>query len=831
MYHFRVLGSPDLRRDDGQEVRSVLVQPKQVALLAYLALVNPERFHRRDVLVALFWPDLAAERARAALRNGLYRLRQALGAEIVETRGADEVRLAPGSVWCDAIVFTDAVAGGRLGEAVTLYGGDLLAGLYVPGAPEVEHWLDRERERLRQSAARAGWALAEREIASGDVAAGAAHARWAAEREPGSEAGLRRLMSMLERAGDLDGALSAYARFAAWLAEDGGDLPSAETRAAVEEIRARAAAARHSPPPAPEPPAPSPIVHVAPPAAAAPPSASAPAARSRRRVRVAAIAGAVAACLGFTSIAVLGSGSVDPGPRSGAVQRAEAHPSTRSPAALALFREGLRAHYAGDGKAAGELYRAAAREDTTFALAYMYAAFIGGPDRWALMDHARRMADRGSPDRERLLVRGAWAWLMDDPSAIAVADTLAIRYPEEPDAHLLLGRALVHSGRFAEAIPRFRRVVAMDTAGLNTPGARCLACEALPELVNAYHHLDSLDAVYGVIGEWRRLQPRSAMPLYALADANSVLGRYPEARSALRRAVALEDPAPWEHLRHADVNVRAGDFAAADAALELLVRDGAPDLRGEALWLQVISFRHQGRLRDALAAADRYRRERDNELPRAVVLWEMGRLREAAETFDRISLRRAPAATPSGAARWRAWSLTHRAGALAALGDTATVAALADTIQRVGARSGYRRDQLLHHHVRGLLWSARGRPDSAAAAFRRARYSPAYGYNRVNLELGRALVRAGRPAEAIPVLRAALRTGSTSTGLYTTLPQLHAALGDAWLAANRPDSAAPHFRISLNAYRRADPQFAAEVARMRALVAESHAAPTAPAAR
>ncbi|HEV2146704.1 MAG TPA: hypothetical protein VGR37_04740, partial [Longimicrobiaceae bacterium] len=171
MIQLFVLGSPDLRRADGQEVRSVLVQPKRVALLAYLAVAAPGAFHRRDSLVALFWPELDAEHARAALRNGIYQLRQALGPEAVETRGAEEVRLAEGSCWCDALEFQRALADGRLDEAVALYRGDLLAGLHVEGAPGVEHWLDRERDRLREAAARAGWALAERELAADDDAA------------------------------------------------------------------------------------------------------------------------------------------------------------------------------------------------------------------------------------------------------------------------------------------------------------------------------------------------------------------------------------------------------------------------------------------------------------------------------------------------------------------------------------------------------------------------------------------------------------------------------------------------------------------------------------
>ena len=76
---FRILGTLKLIGGGGHELHSVLAQPKRVALLAYLAAASPRRFHRRDSLVALFWPDLDQEHARAALRQSLHILRRSLG--------------------------------------------------------------------------------------------------------------------------------------------------------------------------------------------------------------------------------------------------------------------------------------------------------------------------------------------------------------------------------------------------------------------------------------------------------------------------------------------------------------------------------------------------------------------------------------------------------------------------------------------------------------------------------------------------------------------------------------------------------------------------------
>jgi len=108
MIRLRVLGQMDLRDPRGCEVTAVLVQPKRLALLAYLAMTGATGFQRRDVLLALFWPDLSEPRARNALRQAVHQLRRALGGDVVLSRGADMLAVDESRVWCDARAF-DAV--------------------------------------------------------------------------------------------------------------------------------------------------------------------------------------------------------------------------------------------------------------------------------------------------------------------------------------------------------------------------------------------------------------------------------------------------------------------------------------------------------------------------------------------------------------------------------------------------------------------------------------------------------------------------------------------------------------------------------------------------
>ena len=233
----RVFGSLQLSAADGRDLESLLRQPKRTALLAYLAAAVPRGFQRRDTLLALFWPELDDSRARAALNQSLYVLRNTLGDQGILTRGDGELALSTDVVWCDAVAFETALDTGRPADALALYGGDFLAGFLVPHAPEFERWVARERERLRHRAADGAWALAEMRAIEGDAEQGARWARRAADLLPADEAVTRRLMVFLDRVGDRAAALRAYEAFA-WRLNTEYELePSAETQALAVALR------------------------------------------------------------------------------------------------------------------------------------------------------------------------------------------------------------------------------------------------------------------------------------------------------------------------------------------------------------------------------------------------------------------------------------------------------------------------------------------------------------------------------------------------------------------------------------------------------------------
>jgi DNA-binding SARP family transcriptional activator len=240
MIELRTLGSVELCGPEGHDFRSLVQQPKRLALLAYLALVRPRGFHRRDSLIALFWPELDQHRARAALRQALHVLRLALGNQILISRGQGDIGVEPTALWCDVVAFDEALDHGDAEAALALYRGDLLEGFFIDGASaELERWRDDERNRVRSRAAQAACDAAVSAARRGDLAHALAWARRATMLEPASEDELRRLVSMLDQAGDRSAALALYAGFVRRLAVDLEVEPALETRQLMERIRAR----------------------------------------------------------------------------------------------------------------------------------------------------------------------------------------------------------------------------------------------------------------------------------------------------------------------------------------------------------------------------------------------------------------------------------------------------------------------------------------------------------------------------------------------------------------------------------------------------------------
>ncbi|MDH3222843.1 MAG: hypothetical protein OEO23_03935, partial [Gemmatimonadota bacterium] len=221
----------------GREDSEILtLQPKRVAVLTYLMVARPGSLHRRDTLLAMFWPEHDADRGRNALSKVLHHLRRSLPPGAILTSG-DQIGVDRSQLWCDVTEFERALEGGRLEEGLALYRGDLLQGFHISGSPDFDHWSDLQRSRLRRMAASAAWEIASDAQLDGNGARATRFARQALEWAPSDEAGLRRFLTLLQRYGNRAEAMEAYESFARDLRRDHGVDPSSPTVQLVEAIR------------------------------------------------------------------------------------------------------------------------------------------------------------------------------------------------------------------------------------------------------------------------------------------------------------------------------------------------------------------------------------------------------------------------------------------------------------------------------------------------------------------------------------------------------------------------------------------------------------------
>jgi DNA-binding SARP family transcriptional activator len=234
MFRLKLLGGALIEGPAGP-MTGRIAQRRRMALLACVS-ASRARPVSRDKLMALLWPDADSERARHLLSDSIYLIRKELGEGAVVTAGAD-LRLDHGLVSSDVAEFEQALLEGRLEDAAFLYGGPFLDGFHIDDAPEFEHWLDTERERLARSCARLLETLAQERESAGDFAAAAEWWRRLAAHEPTSGRVALRVMRALDAAGDRAGAIQHARTHTLLLREQFGIDADAEVSTLATRLR------------------------------------------------------------------------------------------------------------------------------------------------------------------------------------------------------------------------------------------------------------------------------------------------------------------------------------------------------------------------------------------------------------------------------------------------------------------------------------------------------------------------------------------------------------------------------------------------------------------
>ncbi len=217
-----LLGSPRVERA-GREV--TFDTRKATSIIAVLA-VEPGR-QPRERLAAMLWPEADQDRARGALRRTLSAIRTSavrdrLDADTTTARLDDDVDV-------DVRRFRELRASGRHSQAISLYGGDFLAGFSLRDAPEFEQWQSEQAEALRSELADSLQRLIRDEREAGRLPRALAHARRWIELDPLNEAAHREVMRVHALGGDRSAAIQQYHECVHLLDRELGVAPLDET--------------------------------------------------------------------------------------------------------------------------------------------------------------------------------------------------------------------------------------------------------------------------------------------------------------------------------------------------------------------------------------------------------------------------------------------------------------------------------------------------------------------------------------------------------------------------------------------------------------------------
>ncbi len=493
---------------------------------------------------------------------------------------------------------------------------------------------------------------------------------------------------------------------------------------------------------------------------------------------------------------------------------------TSSPGAYALYEEGLRANYGYDSPAAFRLMKAALERDSGFAMAAYYVwqlsrGLSDGPTQALNMARAKRLAAR-TIERERLLILGSIAEV-DAPlrQALAVAETLTVKYPSDPEGHILLGNVEGRAGNWAASVAAYNRAVALDSTAGTLRGPYCRVCDALGGMGLQYLWWDSAGAAERSARRLLALRPAETNAWSNLVEPLLRQGRFREAVQAQQtnNPDSIEVSNATGFFRDA---IRWGRFAELEPVLRETAKSPKVEARNEAWWLLMLSLRDQGRLREADSVRRVWREANiaggdsptDQPADAMMIAMERGHPEISIRSFRNDADRTVRSNTPPGIRnRYLVWFLALAGTVHAEIGDTTVVRRLADSLELLGQTSQFGRDAKLHYFLRGLLYQSQRRDAEAVEAFQRSLFSLTDGYTRINLMMAGSLLALHRPAEAIAVLRPAIRGGVDGSNTYTSRTELHEAMAQAFEQAGQADSARFHWRAVEAAWRKADPQF------------------------
>ena len=236
LLRLRTFGGLSIERTESSSTpSSATAARRRLAILAVIAAAGPHGIPR-DKLLAMFWPESDSSRARHALDQTLYALKRDGGGTPV-VLGREELSLDPAAVTSDLAEFDAAMGRGDHDTAIALYTGPFLDGVYVPGAPGFDQWVDDERARLQRDAERALESLATAASERGDHLASARWWQRLAAMDMRKTRVVIALMSELAATGDRAAALRHAEIYDTLVRDELGAEPNPAVAALADKLR------------------------------------------------------------------------------------------------------------------------------------------------------------------------------------------------------------------------------------------------------------------------------------------------------------------------------------------------------------------------------------------------------------------------------------------------------------------------------------------------------------------------------------------------------------------------------------------------------------------
>ncbi len=415
----------------------------------------------------------------------------------------------------------------------------------------------------------------------------------------------------------------------------------------------------------------------------------------------------------------------------------------------------------------------------------------------------------------------------DHARAEALGRALLARYPRDPRAYFRLMEILSLHGRFAEDVNVAERTIALDSVGRTAGSGECKICAGYRAVSEIARITGNLTRAESAARRATSIEPEDPEAWAQLGAVLAARGSYDAAITAARRAGTLAPTDPEFAMDAIRRLIEARRYREADSALHGWQSSNDPRFVLNATDLRALLLRERGQFSAATHILDDALRRYPADS--GWLLLVQGDTR--ARVGDPSGARRAFVAAvppepashisdgasnfPADWARTFTWPRTLLADALWQTGnrDTVRLAALADSIQAIGARSYYARDWRLYHHVRGLIAMTGGRWAQAEREFEAARWGRS-GWTRTLVELSHAQIAQGHATDALMTLRDAYTAQLAAMGLYVPRSELDFEMARTFVAAGQLDSARVYARYATTAWRDADPAVRRQLAQL-----------------